>query len=146
MVSFTAVAASALLAATALAAPTETKSLAARSNGDITWYYPGLGACGETNGDGDAVAAVSAAIYDAQNVCGRYIKVSYAKGGRKGEATVRVVDRCANCATNDIDLSPSAFEKVTGDKSLGRVSGSWEWAEGTRPRRCLGALESRGSA
>ena len=125
MVSFTAITSAAIVAfATVSAAPAEHKSLAARSNGELTWYNPGLGACGETNSDGDAVVAVSASIFDSEKVCNRKIRVTY-KGK---QATVRVVDRCAGCSKYDLDLSPTAFETVVGDKGLGRVAGSWDWA------------------
>ncbi|KAF5011636.1 hypothetical protein FDECE_2259 [Fusarium decemcellulare] len=99
-------------------------NLAKRNSGELTFYNPGLGACGGTNGDGDIVVAMSAALFDAQKPCGRKIKVH----GDAGTAVVTVVDRCEGCATNDLDLSPAAFTKAVGDLGLGRVTGSWEWA------------------
>lgn len=111
----------------AAAAPPRTDSeakLAPQTTGDVTYYNPGLGACGETNRDGDAVAALAASLFDAQRPCNRKIRVSY----QDRSVTVRVVDRCERCVGNDVDLSPSAFKQVIGDLALGRVKASWDWA------------------
>ncbi|PHH66848.1 hypothetical protein CDD82_1524 [Ophiocordyceps australis] len=112
------------LALAAVAAPAPAENAAASSSGQLTYYYPGLGACGQTNGANDAIVAVSAPLFDAQRPCGRNIRVHYQ--GRS--VMVRVVDRCAGCAYNDLDLSPSAFQQVVGDLGKGRVPASWEWA------------------
>ncbi|UNI16045.1 hypothetical protein JDV02_002521 [Purpureocillium takamizusanense] len=127
MVSFNSITTVAIMALTTLAAPAveNSPSVATRSeSGSLTWFNPGLGACGEHNGDGDAIVAISASIFDGQRPCGRNIRVSY----KDKSVTVRVVDRCAGCGQNDLDLSPSAFESLTGDKGLGRVQGTWDWA------------------
>ncbi|KAM4066822.1 lytic transglycosylase [Hirsutella rhossiliensis] len=117
----------AMTLASAVAVPASTEStakLTTRATGEITYFNPALGACGETNGDGDAVAALAASLFDAERPCNRNIRVSYE--GRS--MTVRVVDRCQACVGNDVDLSPSAFQQVIGDLGLGRVQASWEWA------------------
>ncbi|KND89132.1 Papain inhibitor [Tolypocladium ophioglossoides CBS 100239] len=129
MVTFTTtLAALSAIFATALAAPTQgdaVNSLEARDNtGSITYFNPGLGACGQTNGDNDAIVAVSAALYDSQHPCNRNIRVSY--HGRS--VVVKVVDRCTGCAFNDLDLSPSAFRQVIGDLGIGRATATWAWA------------------
>ncbi|KAI8662986.1 hypothetical protein LRP88_07187 [Fusarium phalaenopsidis] len=99
-------------------------AVAPRAEGQATYYHPGLGACGGTNGDGDLIVAMSAALFDAQKPCGRSIKVK----GAAGEVTVKVVDRCEGCAYNDIDLSPTAFQKAIGDLGIGRTTTTWDWA------------------
>ena len=115
--------ATALASSSALGAPApETANLAAR--GEMTYYEPGLGACGGTNGPGELIVAVSASRYDQQNPCGRKIKVK----GDRGEVVVTVVDRCAGCARDDLDLSPAAFQRAIGDLGIGRTEGSWGWA------------------
>lgn len=91
-------------------------NLVARASGDITWFHPGLGACGKTNGDNDLIVAVSAGLYDSQKPCGRRMRVK----GPKGSVDVTVVDRCGGCAYNDVDLSPAAFKKAVGNLGLGR--------------------------
>lgn len=126
MVSFITTAISALcLALTTSAAPTEAGVQAAAAHtGDITWYNTGLGACGGTNNDGELVAAVSHSLYDREHPCGRKIRINY---NGKSEV-VTVVDRCAGCAEDDVDLSPTAFEHVIGPLDIGRVTASWDWA------------------
>lgn len=126
MVSFITTAISTLcLALATSAAPTEAGVQGAASHtGDITWYNTGLGACGQTNTNSDLVAAVSHSLYDREHPCGRNIRIDY-----QGKSlVVAVVDRCEACAEDDIDLSPTAFERVIGPLGDGRVSGSWDWA------------------
>lgn len=93
-------------------------------SGEITYYAPGLGACGRTNSGGDMIVAVSASRYDSSSLCGKRIRVT----GPKGTVNVKVVDRCAGCAPDDLDLSPTAFKKAVGELGLGRVRGTWDFA------------------
>ncbi|MEW1718569.1 RlpA-like double-psi beta-barrel domain-containing protein [Streptomyces sp. NPDC093109] len=96
--------------------------------GQATWYNTGLGACGWYNNDSELVVAISPALYGTypnpnnSPACGRRMAVS----GPWGSVTVTVVDRCAGCATNDIDLSPTAFSRI-GDLNAGRINVNWNW-------------------
>lgn len=102
--------------------------------GDITFYAPGLGSCGTYSTPADAICAISHSRYDAaatangianpnlNPLCGKQIRVT--RGGKS--VLVTVVDRCEGCAEDDVDLSPSAFEKIAEEKE-GRVKGSWDW-------------------
>ncbi|TLD33510.1 hypothetical protein PspLS_00715 [Pyricularia sp. CBS 133598] len=102
--------------------------------GELTYYNPGLGACGQDHGDGDMVVAVAHELFDEvgggdanpnnNRLCGRKIRVS-ADGGRDS-IEVTVVDRCEGCKPTDLDLSPSAFRRLA-DESRGRVKGEWQW-------------------
>ncbi|KAM0464916.1 hypothetical protein ACHAPV_001907 [Trichoderma viride] len=125
MVAFITTAISALcLAFATSAAPTEPETRAAAVfTGSVTYYDVGLGACGQTNYDSELVVAVSHSLYDREHPCGRNIRVYYQ--GRS--VVVRVVDRCAGCAEDDLDLSPTAFEQVIGSKDIGRATATWEW-------------------
>ncbi|PHH90324.1 hypothetical protein CDD83_3960 [Cordyceps sp. RAO-2017] len=107
-------------AATALAAPAKQ---AACSDGIMTYYEPGLGACEQTNNGDEPVVAVSALLFDEQRPCGRRIRINY--HGRTAE--VGVVDRCTGCARNDLDVSPAVFTKLAGSLDAGRLPISWEW-------------------
>lgn len=109
------------LAAGALAIPAG-ETTAATHTGDLTFFNPGLGACGGTNGDNDLITAISAKLFDDQPLCGRTIRVS--KNGRS--ADVKIVDRCEGCKEFDLDLSPAAFKDVVGDLGVGRTTGSWK--------------------
>jgi hypothetical protein len=106
--------------------------------GDLTYYGTGLGACGWTSSDDDAIVAVSWETFDAAGggnmnpnanpLCGKKIRVERDYGGGKGNRSidVTVVDRCTGCKPTDLDLSYSAFD-VLAERALGRVTGSWAW-------------------
>jgi hypothetical protein len=73
--------------------------------GDLTYYGPGLGACGIDSGDGSAIVAISHYTFDAaqtgsdpnQNpLCGRKIRAQRVdeRTGKQVSIDVTVVDRC----------------------------------------------------
>ncbi|CCT73374.1 related to rasp f 7 allergen [Fusarium fujikuroi IMI 58289] len=99
-----------------------------RTEGDITFYTPGQGACAGTHGVEDMVAAVGANLYDTQDVCGKTITLQ----GDAGTVTLTVVEevshtRCEACKDTDLDVSPAAFEQAIGPKNIGRGKGTWNF-------------------
>ncbi|OAX78414.1 hypothetical protein ACJ72_07278 [Emergomyces africanus] len=103
--------------------------------GDLTYYTPGLGACGIDSNDSESVCAVSWQLYDAVStgtdpnanpLCGKKLRLR--KGDRSVDVTV--VDRCVDCKLNDIDVSPSVFERLDSQEH-GRVDVQWAWLEDT---------------
>ncbi|ELQ35685.1 riboflavin aldehyde-forming enzyme [Pyricularia oryzae Y34] len=102
--------------------------------GELTYYSPGLGACGQNHDDEAMVVAVAHELFDEagggdanpnnNRLCGRKIRVSADGGG--GAIEVEVVDRCEGCRPTDLDLSPAAFRRLA-DESRGRVKGEWQW-------------------
>ncbi|KAI6380612.1 hypothetical protein MCOR25_001549 [Pyricularia grisea] len=102
--------------------------------GELTYYNPGLGACGEDDNDDSMVVAVGHELFDEagggdanpnnNRLCGRKIRVSADGGGDSIELTV--VDRCEACQPTDLDLSPAAF-RMLADESRGRIKGEWQW-------------------
>lgn len=101
-------------------------------SGDLTYYDPGLGACGETSDSSDYIVSVSHYIFDAVSVgsnpnanplCNKKIR---AKIGDKS-ADLTVVDRCVGCQPDDLDVTRTVFTDLTGDLDLGRVTVSWSW-------------------
>ncbi|MFJ7998423.1 RlpA-like double-psi beta-barrel domain-containing protein [Streptomyces sp. NPDC096310] len=112
----------------ATAAPAAAAPSGAQATGQATWYNTGLGACGWYNNDSELVVAISVAQYgnypnpNNSPQCGRQIRVN----GPLGSVVVRVVDKCMGCATNDVDLSPTAFSRI-GDLNAGRINVSWDW-------------------
>ncbi|KAF5231543.1 hypothetical protein FANTH_13346 [Fusarium anthophilum] len=92
-----------------------------RTEGDITFYTPGQGACAGTHGVDDMVVAIGANLYDTQDVCGKTITLQ----GDAGTVTLTVVDRCEACKDTDLDVSPAAFEQAIGPKDIGRGKGTW---------------------
>jgi expansin (peptidoglycan-binding protein) len=57
---------------------------------------------------------------NANPYCGKKTQIT---SGRKS-VVVTVVDRCAGCATGDVDLSPAAFDQLA-DPSVGRLHVTW---------------------
>ncbi|KAK1976198.1 RlpA-like double-psi beta-barrel-protein domain-containing protein-containing protein [Colletotrichum cereale] len=102
--------------------------------GDLTYYAVGLGACGQTNGDGDMIVSVSHYLWDDVQsggnpnnnpLCGKKIRV---RRDGEGSVDVTVVDRCTGCEPTDLDLSPAVFDRLA-DKGEGRVKGTWSWLD-----------------
>jgi len=105
--------------------------------GDLTYYGPGLGACGITSTDNDPIVAVSHFLFDAQQkgsdpnqnpLCGRKIRARRHNDATGEDVSVdlTVVDRCVGCQPTDLDVSPAMFNKMA-DPALGRVKVSWAW-------------------
>jgi expansin (peptidoglycan-binding protein) len=68
------------------------------------------------------VAAMNTPDWDGSAVCGGCAAVT----GPSGSVTVRIVDRCPECATGDLDLSPDAFDRIA-ERRLGRVAITWRF-------------------
>ncbi|KAL7269337.1 hypothetical protein RUND412_008005 [Rhizina undulata] len=97
--------------------------LEARSNsGYATYFYPGLGACGIVNGDKDLVMAISPQHFDGQGKC--FKPASLSRGTKR--VYVTVVDRCAGCAVQNVDLSPAAFQAL-GILEEGKIPVVWDF-------------------
>ncbi|KAM7219002.1 RlpA-like double-psi beta-barrel-containing domain containing protein, partial [Rhypophila decipiens] len=98
-------------------------------NAKMTWYYPGLGACGQNHGDGDLVVAVDPTVYgnwpnpNLAPVCNRKMRVNY-----QGRSIVlTVVDKCPSCPPNGLDLTPAAWRQLVGSTDLGPQYGGWDF-------------------
>jgi hypothetical protein len=107
-------------------------------SGELTYYDPGLGACGLSSTSSQNIVAVAHSLFDAaqtgsdpnQNpLCGRKIRAKRVKEG-SGERSVdlTVVDRCTGCQPTDLDVSLSVFERMA-DQDLGRVNIEWNWLD-----------------
>lgn len=125
-----------------------TKNLPLPSNaqtftGDLTYYQPGLGACGLTNTDSDDIVSVSHFLFDAagsssstggnsnQNpLCGLMLRAERfdEDRGERRSVDLKVVDRCTGCEPDDLDVTITAFEKLASSEK-GRVSVSWAWLD-----------------
>ena len=90
--------------------------------GEGTYYdATGAGNCSFDPSPEDLmVAALNQSDYDNAALCGAYIEVV----GPLGTATVRIVDRCPECASGDVDLSPQAFVQIA-NLIDGRVQIQW---------------------
>ncbi|SPO05134.1 related to B2-aldehyde-forming enzyme [Cephalotrichum gorgonifer] len=106
--------------------------------GDLTFYDPGLGACGWDSKDDEMIVSVSHALWDSAQrdenpnhnpLCGRKIRVGRGSAGEtRGEQTVEVtvVDRCPGCEATDLDVSPAVFRRLARVED-GRVPATWDW-------------------
>ncbi|XP_060849448.1 uncharacterized protein LOC132928652 [Rhopalosiphum padi] len=97
--------------------------------GDLTYYSLGLTACGRTYTDGDMVAAIAFGHFTTPNpnfdpMCGKRVKIIDPTTLKSIVVTVR--DKCEACKMNDIDVSPSAFEKLK-PKIVGRIKVVWDF-------------------
>jgi hypothetical protein len=106
-------------------------SLVSAYYGDMTYYAPGLGSCGQYNGPGDPIVALSVSMMqnganpNSNPKCGTTISITSPATGQTLRATV--VDTCYACSHEDIDLSPSLFQTVAPNGD-GRVHGIvWGW-------------------
>ncbi|KAF1960588.1 hypothetical protein CC80DRAFT_260533 [Byssothecium circinans] len=99
--------------------------------GDLTFYSPGLGACGQHSGPGEAVVAISHYTFDPNTpdgnpnhnkLCGKMMRIT--KDGRSVD--VQVVDRCEGCQERDVDVPIPIFQQLA-DPTLGRVPVTWVW-------------------
>ncbi|KAH7316857.1 RlpA-like double-psi beta-barrel-protein domain-containing protein-containing protein [Stachybotrys elegans] len=77
-------------------------------DGRMTWFNPGLGACGGRDNDGSPVVALNPAQYAGGANCGRWITIQ--ANGRTTAA--RVVDLCPGCPNGGIDVSPVIFDDI----------------------------------
>lgn len=65
-------------------------------SGDMTYYNVGLGSCGQTNNDAEAVVALSASQ---TGYCGKSIRIHY----KDKTTTAKVVDKCPGCGYGSIE-------------------------------------------
>ncbi|CAI4218875.1 unnamed protein product [Parascedosporium putredinis] len=82
--------------------------------GDITYYEPGIGACGKVSKSNEMIVAVRV----------RRDFVEEGKGPQSVDLTV--VDRCTGCEPTDLDMSITAFKKLAREVD-GRVLATWTW-------------------
>lgn len=92
--------------------------------GEGTYYdADGSGNCSFEPTPGDLmVAAMNDADYRASAACGACVRLT----GPQGTVTVRIVDRCPECAPGDVDLSVQAFTQIAA-REAGRVPIRWQY-------------------
>eukprot|EP00727_Mastigamoeba_balamuthi_P005319 m51a1_g14786 hypothetical protein (223) ;mRNA; r:474112-475114 len=92
--------------------------------GDATFYgATGQGTCSyEAMSDSPLlVTALNNPQWANSALCGRGAKVT----GPAGTAVVKIVDKCPECSSGDLDLSADAFSLIIGAQSIGRHTMSW---------------------
>lgn len=103
-------------------------ALGATRQGEGTYYV-------EATGDGSCmfgpspddmmIAALNTPDWSNAASCGGFAEVT----GPRGSVTVRIVDRCPECKSGDLDFSPQAFDRIA-ERSAGRVPISWKLVAG----------------
>ncbi|KAI0202396.1 RlpA-like double-psi beta-barrel-protein domain-containing protein-containing protein [Astrocystis sublimbata] len=106
--------------ATILAAVAAFTSSVIATTGDMTFFNPGLGACGETDNDGSPVVALNTADYANGAHCGQWITIQ----GNGKQTAARVEDLCPGCGSGGIDVSPAIFDDIA-DLDVGRIQVNW---------------------
>ncbi|EMR66913.1 putative plant expansin protein [Eutypa lata UCREL1] len=104
-------------------------STAIAFSGDLTYYTPGLGACGKPNTEADRVVALPEGQYckisnpnDCYK-CGDFINIHY--NGKS--TTAQIKDKCWGCEGDSIDVSPTVFKELEALEA-GRIQVTWEYA------------------
>lgn len=98
-----------------------------------TWFHVGQGNCGKWSVDSEPVVAMSKAFYDRNrgSNCGQWVEIVETSSGKK--AYGQLLDSCQSCREQDIDLSPSLFQKLA-PLSKGVITVSWHFmAPGWKP-------------
>lgn len=103
--------------------------------GEVTYFTPGMGACGHTSDESEHMVAISQTLFDKYTpngnpnknpLCGATVSIT-GFDGTTYDATIW--DRCTGCAEGDLDMPQSYFDKVTvkdGKAADGRAYGmSW---------------------
>ncbi|KAK7064205.1 RlpA-like double-psi beta-barrel-protein domain-containing protein-containing protein [Favolaschia claudopus] len=88
----------------------------------FTFYDPGLGACGATNGDDDFIVAMNVPEFNGGASCNKEITITY--NGKTAKATV--VDECMSCPVGGLDLSRGLFN-FFADEAEGVILGDWSF-------------------
>ncbi len=99
------------------------------NTGRGTWYEVGNDNCGTSSTNEDLVCAISQSLYNSNansesvsDYCGKTITVTY----QGKSVTVKVVDSCESCSEEDLDFSPTAFEKLAS-LDTGEIEIQWSW-------------------
>lgn len=83
-----------------------------------------IGACSVPWAFGDHVAAINQAQWEGALHCGECLQLT----GPLGTTLVKVLDRCPECTSGQLDLSPEAFAAI-GDPGQGVAAVQWQRVE-----------------
>lgn len=97
--------------------------------GTGTFFYVGLGACGQWSQDSDSMVALNSAQYGGGYPGPQCFKsITIQANGKTQVATI--MDECPTCGYGSLDLSPSLFRGFA-DESAGVVSITWWFNDGS---------------
>ncbi|KAG7088276.1 hypothetical protein E1B28_012289 [Marasmius oreades] len=97
---------------------------AATHHGKGTWFHPGMGNCGNYNTDNDPIVAIGLDLYkqNGGNNCGQWVSIT----SNDKHAYGIIWDSCPGCNNNDLDMSPTLFQKF-GPLDKGVLDIKWEF-------------------
>ncbi|WWC88032.1 uncharacterized protein L201_002935 [Kwoniella dendrophila CBS 6074] len=93
-------------------------------SGTGTFYYTGLGACGQMSKDSDFMVALNSAQYGGGYPGPQCFKGITIQANGKTVSGVTIMDECPTCGYGSLDLSPGLFQQFA-DESAGVVSITW---------------------
>ncbi|KAG8681567.1 hypothetical protein FRC11_000960 [Ceratobasidium sp. 423] len=102
--------------------PLTGRDLQARQSysGSATYFAPGLGACGGTNGPAEHIVALNVAQWDGGAHCWHHVMIQ--AYGKQVEAAI--VDQCPGCSWGDLDMAPGLFTEFA-PLDVGRFGITW---------------------
>ncbi|KAI9493564.1 RlpA-like double-psi beta-barrel-protein domain-containing protein-containing protein [Zychaea mexicana] len=96
-------------------------------SGQVTFFTPNQGACGDWNDDDDMIVALGPDWYGNMNAVSKYCDEKVRITGPRGNSiTVTVKDACPPCDSGHLDLSPAAFKKL-GEFDTGILKVKWHF-------------------
>ncbi|KAF8588583.1 hypothetical protein K439DRAFT_1613423 [Ramaria rubella] len=93
-------------------------------SGRGTFFYPGLGNCGEWNDSNDPIIAISTEIYGDGDNCGQWVHITNTDNGQTTYGLVR--DSCPSCAAGSLDMSPDVFQNLAS-LDVGVIPITWHY-------------------
>lgn len=99
--------------------------------GEMTYFTPGMGACGESSSETDSMVAISKDLFDQYTpngnpnknpLCGKTVTI---KGKDGADHTATIWDRCVGCAEADLDMPQAFFNTVTNHADGRAYDVSW---------------------
>ncbi|GFZ42440.1 hypothetical protein JCM24511_00155 [Saitozyma sp. JCM 24511] len=95
-----------------------------------TYYYTGLGACGQYSQDSDFMVALNSAQYGGGYPgpqCFKYITI---QGNGVTVGGIEILDECPTCGYGSLDLAPGLFTQFAGTDA-GTISITWWFNDGS---------------
>ncbi|OCF44097.1 hypothetical protein I317_02050 [Kwoniella heveanensis CBS 569] len=93
-------------------------------SGTGTFYYTGLGACGQNSQDSDFMVALNSAQYGSGYPGPQCFKSITVQANGKTVGGVTILDECPTCGYGSLDLSPGLFQQFASFDA-GVVSITW---------------------
>ncbi|WRT65825.1 uncharacterized protein IL334_002775 [Kwoniella shivajii] len=94
-----------------------------------TYYFTGLGACGQYSSDSDFMVALNSAQYGSGYPGPQCFKGITVQANGKTVSGITILDECPTCAYGSLDLSPGLFTQFAGTDA-GTVQITWWFNDG----------------